>query len=241
MQERELPVGIGRLLWANRRRRSLPSQYPTLGQSDPDPPRMPSCRLCTADWATATTVIITCGHCNTGATQLSNMVDQSTDLRNRLISSHLLVSSGPEARLLHPRPGQARPGRHPPDASFTFLGWGRGALVHGARDVAWTFVASSGNLVLAHPGPQCVAAIPLLVSATAPCPSSITPGPPRVLATTVTRPSPAQGLSPQKRLDTAHHVRPDPDRPPSLADFVFVQSSIRPTLFSSDVTGNPSG
>lgn len=28
---------------------------------------------------------------------------------------------------------------------------------------------------------------------------------------------------------------------PSLADFVFVQSTIRPTLFSSDVTGNPSG
>lgn len=48
-------------------------------------------------------------------------------------------------------------------------------------------------------------------------------------------------LSPQKRLDTAHHVRLDPGHPPSLARFVFVQPSIQPTLISSDVTGNPSG
>lgn len=54
-----------------------------------------------------------------------------------------------------------------------------------------------------------MAAIPLWISATARCPSSRTPGPPRVLATTLTRPSPAQCL-PTK--ETGHRT-PGPPRP----------------------------
>lgn len=56
-------------------------------------------------------------------------------------------------------------------------------------------MASIGEFGLCTPRhPVVLAAFPLSIFATAPCPSSRTPGPPRVLATTSTRPSPAKSL-----------------------------------------------
>lgn len=201
----------------------------TPGQSDPEPPGCLSCPVLQAGTPThcpVSTATMAITRSNSSCVQALWLF--RIELTRCLISS-ARVSSVPQARLLHPRPGQVRLAR-PANSQTRPIPASHGPLStmrcpQGCRD-RHGFIGEFGPLhnqeIVGH---IVLAAIPLSISATAPCPASRTPGPHRVLATTLPRPSPAR-VSPQRE---------------TRADFVFVQSSIPPTLISSDVTGIPSG
>lgn len=143
-------MGIGKQLRANRRPRSLPSQYPRLASRTQNPQGtfMPSLH---SKPATAT-MIITCIHCNhrsSSTLQHGGPMDQTQQPSHLLSSSHLVLKHG--SFVYDParpdRPNQPnQPG--PADIRLTWEGRGTKSPVRLQR----TVMASSGNLGIAPPG-----------------------------------------------------------------------------------------
>lgn len=142
-------MGIGKQLWANRSPRSLPCQYPRLAS-----------RFMPGSAQQHTVHSHDCYHTQQLRASSSGLAAPAQcmgELTRCLILS-ALVSSVPQARLLHLRPGQVRPASQTsrtskqPDPADTRL---TRAIAHDAldaREVAGTVMASSGNLAFAQPG-----------------------------------------------------------------------------------------